>query len=112
MCGESAAQAEVKRLWMETVNWKAPNVVGFEWDPIKAALNHRKHGVSFPYATRVFLDPHRLERLDTREEYGEDRWVVLGRVDDLVLVVVYTLRDTNIRLISARKADRNDDGIY
>jgi hypothetical protein len=75
-------------------------------------LNHRKHGISFPYATRVFLDPHRQERLDTREEYGEERWIALGRVDDSVLVVVYTLRGSNIRLISARKANRNDRGIY
>jgi hypothetical protein len=97
---------------METVNWQAPDGVEFEWDPAKAALNLRKHGISFPYATRVFLDSHRLERFDTREEYGEDRWVVLGRVDDFVLVVVYTLRGSDIRLISARKADRNDYGIF
>jgi len=86
--------------------------VEFEWDSAKAALNHRKHGVSFPYATRVFLDPHRQEALDSREEYGEERWIVLGRVDGSVLVVVYTLRGSNIRLISARKADRKDYEIY
>jgi uncharacterized protein len=88
------------------------SVVEFEWDSAKAALNHRKHGVSFPYATRVFLDPHRQEALDSREEYGEERWIVLGRVDGSVLVVVYTLRGSNIRLISARKADRKDYEIY
>jgi hypothetical protein len=86
--------------------------VEFEWDPAKAETNLRKHKVSFPYAIRVFLDPHRQERLDTREEYGEDRWIVLGRVDEWILVVVYTLRGSNIRLISARKADRYDYGIY
>jgi uncharacterized DUF497 family protein len=41
---------------------------------------------------------------------GEDRWVALGRVNELVLVVVYTLRGSNIRLISARKANKNDYG--
>jgi uncharacterized DUF497 family protein len=86
--------------------------VNFEWDPDKAALNHRKHRITFPYATRVFLDPFRQERLDTREEYGEERWVALGRVDDWVLLVVYTLRGSNIRLISARKANQNDYEIY
>lgn len=86
--------------------------MGYEWDSAKAVSNLRKHGISFPYATRVFLDPHRQERLDTREEYGEERWIVLGRVDEFVLVVVYTLRGSNTRLISARKADRNDYGIY
>jgi uncharacterized DUF497 family protein len=82
--------------------------VEFEWDPVKADLNRRKHGISFPYATRVFLDPNRRERLDVREEYGEERWVVLGQVDDWLLVVVYALRGSNIRIISARKATRND----
>jgi uncharacterized DUF497 family protein len=86
--------------------------VEFEWDLAKAASNHRKHGVSFAYATRVFLDSDRQEKLDTREEYGEERWVVLGRVGDTVLVVVYTFRGSNIRLISARKANQNDYGIY
>jgi len=84
----------------------------FEWDSAKAALNLRKHRISFPYATRVFLDPYRQERLDTRDEYGEERWTVFGRVDEWILVVVYTIRGSNIRLISARKADRNDYEIY
>jgi|HubBroStandDraft_1064217.scaffolds.fasta_scaffold52231_3 uncharacterized DUF497 family protein len=84
----------------------------FEWDPAKAALNRRKHGISFPYATIVFLDDDRQERLDTSGDYGEDRWIVLGRADDLVLAVVYTLRGSNIRIISARKADRNDSGLF
>lgn len=84
----------------------------YEWNPAKAQANLRKHGISFPYATRVFLDPHRQEMLDTREEYGGDRWIVLGRVDEWTLVVVYTLRGSNLRLISARKADRNDYRIY
>jgi uncharacterized DUF497 family protein len=77
-----------------------------------AASNRRKHGISFPYATRVFLDPDRQERPDTDENYDEDRWVVLGRVDNSVLLVVYTLRGSNIRLISARKADRYDYEVY
>ena len=89
-----------------------PNGLEFEWSLAKAALNLRKHRVSFPYATRVFLDPHRQEQLDTREEYGEERWIALGRVDEVVLVVVYTLRGSKIRLISARKADRSDYGNY
>ena len=84
----------------------------FEWDSAKAALNLRKHRVSFPYATRVFLDPYRQERLDTRDEYGEERWTVFGRVDEWILVVVYTLREPNIRLISARKGDLHESEVY
>jgi hypothetical protein len=86
--------------------------VEFEWHPAKAASNLRDHRISFPYAARVFLDPHRQEQLDSREEYGEERWVVLGRVDEWILVVVYTLRGSNIRLISARKAECNEYEIY
>ncbi|MGA2673604.1 MAG: BrnT family toxin [Terracidiphilus sp.] len=97
---------------LQTVHWRMPNGLEFEWSLAKAALNLRKHRVSFPYATRVFLDPHRQEQLDTREEYGEERWIALGRVDEVVLVVVYTLRGSKIRLISARKADRSDYGNY
>jgi hypothetical protein len=96
----------------QTVHWRVPNGLEFEWDPAKAALNLRDHRISFPYAARVFLDPHRQEQLDTREEYGEERWIVFGRVDEWVLVVVYTLRGSNIRLISARKADRDESEIY
>ena len=97
---------------LHTVSWQALNGVEFEWDPAKAQTNLSDHKVSFPYATRVFLDPHRQERLDTREEYGEDRWIVLGCVDEWFLFVVYTLRGSNIRLISARKAHRNDYRIF
>jgi hypothetical protein len=78
----------------------------------KAAINLRKRGISFPYATRVFLDSHRQERIDTSEDYGEERWIVLGRVDEWILLVVYTFRGENIRLISARNANHYDDGIY
>jgi uncharacterized protein len=46
----------------------------FEWDSNKADANLRKHRVSFEDATRVFLDPHRIETFDDWETYGEDRW--------------------------------------
>jgi hypothetical protein len=96
----------------ETVNWQLPSGMEFEWDPAKAASNLLDHRIKFPFAARVFLDPYRRERLDTREEYGEERWITLGRVDEWILVVVYTLRGSNIRLISARKAKRNESEVY
>jgi uncharacterized DUF497 family protein len=46
----------------------------FEWDSGKAEANLRKHRVSFEEAARVFLDPQRIETIDDRENYGEDRW--------------------------------------
>jgi uncharacterized protein len=49
--------------------------VEFEWDEDKAALNARKHGIPFEFAARVFLDENRLEWLDTRRHYREQRWI-------------------------------------
>jgi uncharacterized protein len=86
--------------------------VEFEWDAKKAAANLRKHGVTFPFATRVFLDENRLERLDDTGNGEEDRWITIGLVDELELVVVYTLRVESIRLISARKADKYERKAY
>jgi uncharacterized DUF497 family protein len=65
----------------------------FEWDPTKAANNLRKHGVSFPTATRVFTDPYALVELD-RIENGEQRWQTIGVVEGvLMLMVSHTVRE-------------------
>lgn len=84
----------------------------FEWDPQKAAANLRKHKVSFEYAARVFLDPLRVDGVDTRENYGEDRWITVGYVEGRLLVVAYTERAGVIRLISARKASVREQKIH
>jgi uncharacterized protein len=97
---------------LQTVHWQMPNGPDFEWDSAKADSNLRDHRITFPFASRVFLDPFRQQQLDTREEYGEERWIVIGRVDEWILMVVYTLRGSNIRLISARKATRNETASY
>jgi hypothetical protein len=87
-------------------------VIEFEWDPAKAAANLRRHKVPFIKAIEVFNDPMRLERPDESEDYGEDRWIVLGCVEERVLFVVYTQRRIRIRLISARKANRDEQRKY
>jgi uncharacterized DUF497 family protein len=79
----------------------------FEWDDGKALENYAKHGVSFQAATRIFNDPFAIERVDDREDYGEERFAITGIVDNRVLVVIYTLRNGKIRLISARGAEPN-----
>jgi uncharacterized DUF497 family protein len=61
---------------------------------------------------RSLRDPHRMERLDDADDYGETRWIVIGLVDGFLLVVVYVLRQDNIRIISARKANRNESKDY
>jgi uncharacterized DUF497 family protein len=68
--------------------------------------------VRFTYAVRVFLDSSRLDVVDDREEYGEERRVTTGRIEERVFVVVYTDRGDVIRLISARKADASEEEDY
>lgn len=77
----------------------------FEWDNAKAAENYARHGVTFETAVRVFDDAFAIERFDAREDYGEDRYSILGMVDGRLLYVAYTLRDDVIRIISARGAE-------
>jgi hypothetical protein len=87
----------------------------YEWDPNKAATNLHKHGIDFEDAVRVFSDPQRVEILDNRRDYGEDRWMTIGLVEPTVLAVIYTLRGKDgeiTRLISARKADANEKAKY
>ena len=84
----------------------------FEWDPAKYLLNERTHGVPFEYAAHVFVDQSRLDSEDDREDYGEERRVTTGRIDERVFVVVYTERGDTIRLISARKANAREERDY
>ena len=84
----------------------------FEWDDSKAEDNYSQHGVDFVDATRVFLDPNRIERLDTSRDYGEDRYQTIGFVEDAILFVVYTERGERLRLISARRATLRERDAY
>ena len=80
----------------------------FEWDETKNRANIRKHGVSFITATRIFEKPF-LTRRDDRKQYGEDRYISVGDVDGVaVLVVAHTDRGGRMRLISARPASRRE----
>ena len=78
--------------------------MNFEWDEDKNESNIEKHGLDFEDAWEVFDSPM-LIALDTRQNYGEDRWTSLGLLEHRVIVVAYTLRDSNtVRIISMRKA--------
>jgi uncharacterized protein len=86
---------------------------GFEWDDEKAASNIRDHeGVTFEQAAAAFSDPFAVEWIDEREDYGEERSILLGMISGQLLYVVYTERGTNIRIISARRATRHEQDIY
>jgi hypothetical protein len=82
----------------------------FEWDPEKARQNRHKHGVDFQDAILVFLDPNRIEDDDWYPR--EQRWRTIGMVNDIVILVVFTYRKTRIRMISARKATKNETQRY
>jgi uncharacterized DUF497 family protein len=83
-----------------------------EWDEEKREANVGKHGVDFVDDVAIFGDPLRVERVDQRGQYGEERRQVIGRVRAAVLFVVYTLRGAARRMISARKASRNERRTY
>jgi len=85
----------------------------FEWDAVKADANYRKHGVDFPTATEAFSDPFGIEEFDTRDdEHGEDRFILTAMGGGSPLVVVYTERGEAIRIISARRATRQEHDDY
>ena len=86
----------------------------FEWDPEKAKRNLRKHGISFERAAGVFLDPFAISVYDDEHSESEDRWVTVGSVaNEVLVVVIHTFKEVDetislVRIISARKADRDE----
>jgi uncharacterized DUF497 family protein len=84
----------------------------FGWDKSKAKTNYAKHGVSFDLAKGVFKDVFAIEFLDDRQDYGEERFVIIGMVDRHILYVAYAERDDVIRIISARRATTHEEEAY
>ncbi len=86
----------------------------FEWDERKNKMNKKKHGVSFETAVRVFLDEKRIETFDAEHStLDEERTNIIGRVSNvLILFVVDTDRNGKKRIISARKAEPNEEAEY
>jgi uncharacterized protein len=84
----------------------------FEWDAAKARANEHKHAVSFEEAVSIFRGLW-IRRIDARRDYGETRFIAVGRDSNgVVLNVVYTVRDERIRIISAWKASRDERKTY
>ena len=86
----------------------------FEWDENKNKINKKKHGVSFEMAVRVYLDDKRIEKLDNEHStLDEERINIIGRVSDvLISFVVVTDRNGKTRIISARKAEIDEEAEY
>ncbi|HNT40422.1 MAG TPA: BrnT family toxin [Rubrivivax sp.] len=89
--------------------------LGFEWDPRKATANLRKHGVSFEDARSVFADERARLIDDPDHSADEERFLILGLSSSLrLLVVAHCYREAGgiIRIISARKATREEERFY
>jgi uncharacterized DUF497 family protein len=85
----------------------------FEWDDEKNRGNIVKHGLDFNDAPEVFDGPI-VERLDTRFDYSEERWIAIGLLRNvLCVVVIYSeLTSSTVRIISFRKADKYEREAY
>jgi uncharacterized protein len=86
----------------------------YVWDESKRQLNITKHGIDFEDVKTVFDGPM-LTKLDTKQDYGEDRWIGVGDMNGIVIVVVvYTENDEEekTRIISARKATSQERQEY
>jgi len=86
--------------------------VSYEWDPAKARANFAKHGVHFADALSALEDDFALTIKDSTSE-EEERWITLGTNSlGRLVVVVYTWREDNVRLISARRATVREKAQY
>jgi len=85
----------------------------YEWDDAKNEANRRKHGIAFRDAIPALIDPARVEWIDNRFDYGEERVCALGLATGNVLFVVHVLRDEETcRIISARRALKHEQERY
>jgi hypothetical protein len=85
----------------------------FEWDSLKAKINLRRHKVSFEEAGTIFDDPLFITFLDEEHSIDEERYITIGLSERRrLLLVAHTDRQGCIRIISARKATRNEQRFY
>ena len=83
----------------------------FEWDEAKRRNNVAKHGIDFVGVDEVFRGLTATME-DNRHSYGEQRFVTLGLFNGRVVVVVHTEREDRVRVISVRKATKNEEQLY
>ena len=84
------------------------------WDDLKAEVNKKKHGVSFAEAATAFQDPNAIEQLDESHLEDEQRWILVGLSfrNRVLLVVFVEKHEETIRIISARKAHKDEVNQY
>jgi uncharacterized DUF497 family protein len=87
----------------------------FEWDDKKDTANSKKHGVSFGEARTVFYDEYAIQFFDPEHSESEDRFILLGtsfKLKTLVVCHCFRQEETVVRIISARKADKDEEQVY
>jgi hypothetical protein len=85
--------------------------VEFDWNEKKRESNVKKHGIDFLDAQKAF-DNHHLTVQDTRFDYPEERFLTLGIISGVVIFIAHTENEFLIKIISARKATKNEQKIY
>jgi uncharacterized protein len=83
----------------------------YTWHKLKQQKNLNKRGLDFAEAEKVFAGPTFIFE-DNRKDYGEQRWVTLGLLGDRVMVIVHTETEEEIRIISMRKANKNEQLLF
>jgi len=85
--------------------------MNFTWRESKRKTNLKKHGLDFADAEKVFAGPMAVFE-DTSADYGEQRWIGIGLLDFLVVLIVHVELDGTIQIISMRKADSNETNLF
>lgn len=88
-------------------------IFDFEWHEEQNFANIKKHGISFEEAITVFDDIHAIYKQDSKHSIGELRSFIIGySSNNILLVVVFTERSQNVRILSVRKATKNERRYY
>jgi uncharacterized protein len=83
----------------------------FIWHEPKRRANLKRHGMDFAAAERAFVGPT-FTFVDEREDYGERRWITLGLLGEKVVVIVHTETQEEIRVISMREAEKDEQLLF
>jgi len=106
-----AVQLNSYRATGEQASGSPVDYMQFEWDEYKNAQNVEKHGIDFVKAKDVFADPCAVT-VSSKVRHSEERYLAIGIVDDRLITVVFTIRNDRTRIISARRARKNEREVY
>lgn len=82
----------------------------FDWDEKKSAANKKKHGIDFDTGKELWSDDNRLE---IQVPYPvEERWILIGKIDNRLWTAVFTVRSSMVRIISIRRSRKKEADLY